>query len=163
MNMSYKNLADNTRVWVYQSNRPFSEQEVKSIQEHGVDFIKRWSAHGAKLNASFEVFHNLFIALFVDEEQAKATGCSIDKSVHLIKSLEKEFDVKLLDRDGVAFRDGKSISVLSRSEFLEKIRSGRLDGDTVVFNNLVSTKKEFETKWEVPLKESWHYEFISQS
>jgi len=156
MSMSYKNLPDNTRVWVYQSNREFSSREAKSIQEQGEDFLKSWSAHGAKLTAAFEIFHNLFIALFVDEEQAKATGCSIDKSVHLIKSFEKEFDVKLFDRDCVAFRAEDSILVLTRSEFIEKVRNGHLGENTIVFNNLVSTKKEFETKWEVPLKESWH-------
>ena len=162
MSMSYKNLPDNTRVWIYQSNRPFSLKESKSILEQGEDFLKSWSAHGAKLTAAFEIFHNLFIALFVDEEQAKATGCSIDKSVHLIKSFEKEFDVKLLERNCVASRVGKNISVLSRREFLEKIRSGQLNENTIVFNNLVSTKKEFETKWEVPLKESWHYGLIQK-
>ena len=160
MSMSYKNLADNTRVWVYQSNRPFSIQEAELIQEQGKMFLKRWSAHGAKLNAAFEIIHNLFVALFVDEEQAKATGCSIDKSVHLIKSFEKEFAIKLLDRNYVAFRAGKDILVLSRRQFLEKVRKGELNHDTTVFNNLVSTKKEFETKWEVPLKESWYYEMI---
>ena len=29
-------------------------------------------------------------------------------------------------------------------------------GDTIVFNNLVNTKIEFETAWEVPAKDSWH-------
>ena len=158
--MSYKNLADNTRVWIYQSNRPLSEQEVKSIQEQGDDFIRRWSAHGAKLNASFEIFHNLFIALFVDEEQAKATGCSIDKSVRLIKSFEKEFDLSLLDRTRIAYRDGNIIRICTSEELVGKMRERIINENTIVFNNLVSTKKEFQALWETPLKESWHFELI---
>ncbi len=161
MSMSYKNLPDNTRVWVYQCNRSLNKNEVDSIKEQGADFLKKWSAHGAKLDAAFEVLHNQFIALFVDEEQAKATGCSIDRSVRLIKSFEREFSVKLFDRDCVAYRSGKDISVLSSREFINKVRNGELNPDTIVFNNLVSTKKEFETKWEVPLKESWHSKLIS--
>ena len=162
MSMSFKSLPDRTRVWVYQSNRPFSIQEEKSIRKQGEEFLRKWSAHGAKLNAAFEVFHNRFIALFVDEEQAKATGCSIDKSVRLIKSFDKEFDVKLLDRNMVAYKVGASIEIIERDEFLAKFRNSELSADTQIFDNLVSTKREFEVRWEVPLKDSWLFELLEK-
>ena len=33
-------------------------------------------------------------------------------------------------------------------------------GNTVVFNNLVTTKAEYENYWEVPASESWHGQFM---
>jgi hypothetical protein len=160
--MSYKNLPDNTRVWVYQSNRALNKKEIDLIKEQGADFLREWSAHGAKLNAAFEIFHNQFIALFVDEAQAKATGCSIDKSVHLIKSFEREFDLTLLDRNLVAYKLDKKIMMNTRDEFLAKFRNSELSADTTIFDNLVSTKREFEAKWEVPLKDSWLFELLEK-
>ncbi len=162
MTMSYKNLPDHTRVWVYQCNRALNKKEVAAIKEQGTDFIQKWSAHGAQLNADFEIFYNQFIVLFVDEEQAKATGCSIDKSVRFIKSLEREFDISLLDRNQVAYQDDSDILTCTREQFIDKMRRGLINDNTIVFNNLVGTKKEFETKWKMPLKNSWHYELIDR-
>jgi len=162
MTISYKNLPDNTRVCVYQCNRTLTSAEVTSIKSQGQEFLLRWSAHGAKLNADLEVFYNKFIVLFVDEEQAQASGCSIDKSVRFLKSLEKEFDISLLNRNLVAYKDGNRIISCTREEFIDKVRGGILNENTILFNNLVSTKKEFGTKWEVPLKNSWHYELIGR-
>jgi hypothetical protein len=31
---------------------------------------------------------------------------------------------------------------------------------TIVFNNLINTKGEFEEFWEVPAEESWHSRFF---
>ena len=142
MTNTYKDLPDNARVWVYQSNRKLSKDEISSIKGQGLEFLQRWSAHGNKLNAYFEVFHDQFLVFFIDEEQAKATGCSIDKSVRLIKSLEREFDIALLDRDLVAYQDGKSIATCTREEFIYKGRAGILDKNTIVFNllNLITSQ-----------------------
>jgi len=160
--MLYKVLTGDTRVWIYQSNRPLTKTEVKSIKEQGVAFILRWSAHGAKLNAAFEVFHNQFIALFVDEAQAKASGCSIDKSVRLIKQFETEFDILLLNRDLVAYMNNEQVVTCTREEFVELVKLGQIKDSTIVFNNLVSNKDEFDNKWMLPLKDSWHFELISK-
>ena len=32
--------------------------------------------------------------------------------------------------------------------------------ETIVFNNMVATKEDFENKWEVPARESWHKRFL---
>jgi len=162
MTTSYKKLKDGTRVWVYLSNRILNKTEVNAIKAQGEAFLRRWSAHGKKLEAALEVFHNQFIVLFADEEQAKATGCSIDKSVRFIKSLEKEFEIALLDRNLVAYKDDGRIATCTRDEILENFRRGLLKVDTVVFNNLVTTKKEFDAKWQVPFKESWLFELIER-
>jgi hypothetical protein len=39
-----------------------------------------------------------------------ATGCSIDKSVQFIQSLEKKYDVDLLDKMNVTFKLGEHIA-----------------------------------------------------
>jgi len=40
-----------------------------------------WTAHNNQLKAKGEIRYNRFLILIVDESQAGASGCSIDKSV----------------------------------------------------------------------------------
>ena len=160
--MTYKDLPDDTRVWIYQSSRRFSDEEVASIIKQGAQFTEQWTAHGTLLKAALEVLHNQFVLMFADEEAAKASGCSIDKSVHFIKHLEQKYTVSLLDRTHVAYKDGNEIVTLPQEEFFEKVAQGTLTDDTIVFNNLVTTKRDFDNKWQVPLRESWHRELMGK-
>lgn len=158
--MKYQDLPNDTRVWIYQANRQLSTSEIETIHKSGNTFIDQWTAHGAKLKAAFEVFHNQFVILFADEQQAKASGCSIDKSVHFIKGLEQDLDITLLDKNLVTYKDGDQIVTCTRSEFSELIAKGTVTDSTLVFNNLAANKLELMTNWQLPLKLSWHKELI---
>ena len=158
--MDYKSLSDHSRVWIYQSDRKLSEEETTQIKIKGNQFITEWAAHGVKLQAAFEVFYNLFIVLFVDESEVKASGCSIDSSVRFIKELELEFQIDLFNRLNIAYKEGGEIEILPMSEFQRALKEGRLTMNTLVFNNLLETKGEFLKKWEVPVKDSWHKQLM---
>jgi hypothetical protein len=150
------NIAEHSRVWIYQANRPLSSREVEQIQEKLNRFTGQWLAHGHELLALGEIRYNQFIILSVDEQQAGATGCSIDKSVKLMLDLEKEFNINLFDRFNIAYRDGEDIRTCSREEFENLLRSGKVNGETIVFNNLISNRKALDSNWEIPMKKSWH-------
>lgn len=149
-------ISQDSRIWIYQSNRVFNEAEVAHIQQKLNEFTSQWLAHGHKLAALGEVRFNQFIILSVDEMQAGATGCSIDKSVKLIQEIEQKLSLNLFDRFRIAYRDGEDIISCNRQEFEELIKAGKVNEQTLVFNNLISTRKELETNWQVPLKSSWH-------
>ena len=153
---SYRDLPETARIWIYQCNRELTPEEVKEIDEKSKKFILEWSAHGAKLAAAIEIFYDLFIVIMVDEEKAEASGCSIDKSFQFIKDLSDTFDLDLLDRMSVAYRGEKNINICRIDAFEGLLHRGEVDADTIVFNNLVDTKKDFDSKWEVLLKDSWH-------
>lgn len=144
------------RIWVYQANRIMSGDEKVAILEKLKTFTSQWKAHGKPLAASVEVRYGLFIVLAIDQSVEMPSGCSIDKSVHLLKELERELGIDLFDRMQIAYRVGGQIEVLPRERFEAKIAEGEITPETVVFNNLVSNRKELEESWEVPFKESWH-------
>lgn len=145
-----------SKVWVYQSNRPFTDNEVASVQQKLNDFTAQWKAHGHQLSAKAEVLHHFFIVFTVDEASAGVTGCSIDSSVRIIKEIEQEYKVDLFDRFNMAYRvDGKVI-VTNKEDFETLVSIKKVGPNTVVFNNLVQTLEEFQTKWEVPFEQSWH-------
>jgi hypothetical protein len=150
-----KNMPPDARVWVYQSNKALSDTELNSLEAEGEKFVSNWSAHGAALNASFDVLYNRFIVIAVDEKQALASGCSIDKSVHFIKQIEQQFGLNLFDRMQVAYKSGAEIAACSLAEFEKLAAEKKVNEDTIVFNNMINTKAAFDTEWEVPVKNSW--------
>lgn len=161
---SIKKMPSDARVWVFQSNTLLTDQEVDAINKAGIRFIENWTAHGAYLKASFDIVYNHFIVISVDEDQASASGCSIDKGIHFIKELEKQFKLTLLDRMQVAYRNGKDIKICHINNLLEELtRSGLYSEktdrgeakDVIVFNNMIVTKEQFDTEWEINLKQSW--------
>jgi len=154
--MNYKELPDSSRIWIYQSSRELQKEEVDQIKDAGKRFIDNWATHGTALQAAMEVFYDRFIVLFADEDQVKASGCSIDSSVHFMKEVEKAFGIDLFDRMNIAFRSSNNtINTLPMHELREKMESGELNDDTIIFNNLVATKGEMEGNWEVPVQNSW--------
>lgn len=153
--MNYKELADHSRVWIYQSSRELNEEELGQITKAGKEFIANWATHGTALKAAMEVFHNRFIVLFADEAAVKASGCSIDSSVHFMKEVEKAFSIRLFDRMQVAYRTSEGIESKNMNQLTEEVEQGKISPETRIFNNLIESKSDFESKWEVPIKDSW--------
>src|SRR5690606_6019707 len=147
------------RVWIYQSNRFLKEDEIQGVEQILQEFVAQWTAHGNQLAGSFEIRYGLFILLFVDEQKAMVTGCSIDKSVHLLKKIEQVLGISLFDRLQVAYRSAaeEPIKVATQDDFRKSLATGAINPDaTIVFNNMISSVEELETKWEVPMQASWH-------
>lgn len=150
------NISKNARVWIYQSNRCFTINEETQIQQMLDTFTAQWQAHGHQLAAIGEIKHHLFIILSIDEQHAGATGCSIDKSVAMMKDIEQQFGVNLFDRFQIAYRVNAEVKSASRSQFIQLLNEGIVAEDVTVFNNLITTRDELETDWEVVFNKSWH-------
>jgi hypothetical protein len=81
MYVPFENLPEESKIWVYQSNRKFSDTEFSEI-ESALQALK--IGHGTSL-VSYQLKYNRFIILAVDQDVQSATGCSIDASVEFIQ------------------------------------------------------------------------------
>jgi hypothetical protein len=123
-------------------------------------FVDDWAAHGTSLEASFITKYNRFIILAVNQEAQHATGCSIDKSVEFIQSLEQKYKVDLLDKMNVTYKQGEFLTHKSLLDFKRMAKEKAVSANTIVFNNLVNTIEEWKENWEVPAEDSWHSRFF---
>ncbi|WP_374951854.1 ABC transporter ATPase [Mucilaginibacter sp.] len=153
-------FSSQSRVWIYQSDRKLTADELVQVQMQLDNFTRGWTAHNNQLKAKAEIRYSRFLVLIVDESQAGASGCSIDKSVNFMKQLEQEFGLSLFDRFNLAYRDGNEIISVPRHQFEDLLKNGTITTETIVFNNLVQNVAELETKWEVPFKDSWHIQLF---
>ncbi|MGM9477428.1 ABC transporter ATPase [Pedobacter sp. GSP4] len=145
-----------SRVWIYQSDRPFTASEEAGILNKLAAFTQQWKAHGNELLAKAEIRYGFFIILTVDESQAGVTGCSIDSSVRLIKEIEQEYHVDLFNRFNIAYKIDNEVKVQGKEDFETLVNIKQVTPETIVFNNMVQTLAELDSKWEVPFKNSWH-------
>ena len=137
---AYKNLPNNSRVWIYQSDREFNNKEVELIKEESEDFINQWTRHGDDLKGSFTIKYNHFLVLAVDESYNNISGCSIDSSVRFIQQLQNKLQLDLINKMNISFKDNNNINILKLSDFQRFIKEEKITPETIVFNNMINTK-----------------------
>ncbi|MBT9189010.1 MULTISPECIES: ABC transporter ATPase [Zobellia] len=160
MLVEFNTLPNASRIWIYQGSRSFTETELEEIQKELDAFITEWTAHGSQLKAGYEIKYRRFIVLALDQSATAASGCSIDASVHFIQHLEKKYNVELLDKMNVSYKQGEHIAYKPLVDFKKMAKQKAVSKNTIVFNNLVTNKEEYQEHWEVPASESWHSRFM---
>lgn len=160
MLVDFNTLPEESRVWIYQANRSFNEEEIEEIQSKLDVFIENWTVHGSDLQAGYLIKYKRFIVIGLNQNLNKASGCSIDASVHFIQQLEKEYQVDLMDKMNVSYKQGDFIAYKTLLDFKKMAKEKAISKNTIVFNNLVTSIAEFNENWEVPASESWHSRFI---
>ncbi len=160
MLVEFNTLADTSKVWIYQANKEFTKAQQDKIADILDDFVDFWTHHGDDLKASYKIIYNHFIVLAIDENYNSISGCSIDASTNVMQQIESKFNVELLNKMNTAFKDGENINIVSLADFQKYIELNKINSDTVVFNNMVTTKKSFETDWEVKANQSWHKRYF---
>jgi hypothetical protein len=168
MNIHFQDLIpqdfdDNSRVWVYQSNRQFSINEAVQIEEQLENFTKEWNSHGSLLKSYANLFFGQFIVIMVDESKVKAGGCSTDDSLRFIKNLEQDYNIELLDRQLLAFIIKEKIQLIPLSIVNASFESDTITANTLYFNNTILTKKQLLSNWIIPVKDSWLAQRIPSS
>ena len=160
MFVEFENLPTHSRVWIYQSDRKFSTQEEEFISEKAISFIDQLTKHGSDLQGSFVIKYNQFLVLAVDEGFNNVSGCAIDSSVRFVQEIEKLLRVDMMNKMNISYREGESINSVKMTIFKAYVKTNKITSKTIVFNNMVSTKQDLKTLWEVPLIKSWHKRFL---
>ena len=160
MNFEYKHLLpedfdDNARVWIYQSSRVFTISEALQIEDMLNDLAANWQTHGTPVKAYANLFFGQFIVLMADENVAGVSGCSIDSSVRVIQQIEKQFNVDMFNWQSLAFVVNEKVQIIPRQQFNYALENNFITPQTTFFNNVITTKKDLEDKWMIPVGESW--------
>lgn len=148
------------RAWVYKAARDLGQAEQRLIRERGAVFTASWAAHGAPLDACVDVLHDRFVVVAVDEAQAQASGCSIDKSVGFIKQLEQDLNLMLTDRMVVVVEREGRVQGVRLQELPSLLAEGLIGLDTIVFDDLVATVGDLRERFRVRLADSWMRRFL---
>ncbi|WP_299622550.1 ABC transporter ATPase [uncultured Tenacibaculum sp.] len=158
MIVQFKDLSEEAKIWIYPSSRKFYPQEVEPIKNKIEDFLNSWIAD-KEAEVAFTLLYNRFIVFSV-EEGVVISNQDLDKQVMFILELQKEYEIELLDKMNVCFKQGEFVQYKEVKEFKKLLKNKSVNSKTVVFDNLVQTKYDFDNFWEVPITESWYNRFL---
>ena len=157
--MNKVNFDPSSRVWIYQGHRPFTSEEAAQTRVLLDSFTQSWTSHGTPVRGFATISHNQFIILMADESKESGasgiSGCSTDSSVHLIKQIEKQTGIELFDRLNLAFYIHDKVELIPLPQITQALETGLIHAETLYFDNTIQCKEELETRWLIPLKDSW--------
>ncbi len=150
MIISYQNLSEEAKVFLYPSSRKFYPNELEEIEIKIKEFISDLDT----ISVAFKIEYKRFLLFFVSEDVSLSTAL-MDKFALFIMQLEKDYEVVLLDKVNVCFKQGEFVQYQEMKRFRELVKKKSISKKTIIFNNLIQTKYEFKNEWEVPVTESW--------
>lgn len=148
------------KVWVYPSSRKFYQNELSEVEDKIKNFISEWKNEDPSFKASYRFLYDRFVVILAEEDESKLTNQDLDQVVVFILSLQIEYDIELLDRMNVCFKQGEYVQYKEVKEFKKLLKNKSVSKNTVVFDNLIQSKEELENFWEVPITESWYHRFL---
>lgn len=159
---TYQNFHPDSKVWIYQASRFLTNEEETAILLKAKEFTSGWNAHGFALDADVALFEHLFLVFFVNKEGEPASGCSIDKQLHLIKELEQIYHLSLTNRLLVAYRENAQspIELFKHTDLLDQLNLGVKSKSGLMYQNTIVTKKDFDHQWLIPISQSWISGFL---
>lgn len=158
--VEFDSLPDNSRIWIYQANRPLTASEQADLSSTVRAFCDQWSTHGQPMRCSFKIRHSQFLILVADEDFQQPSGCSIDNSVRVLKTWQNSVDVDWFDRTRVVLLRETTPETWSLVEAKNEMAEGKIRPDHITFNNLVRSKGELTTDWETTVGNSWLKRFL---
>src|SRR5882762_5672949 len=156
-------LPHRARLWIYQADRKLSEVEERVVTEELQVFCALWVAHGNPLNTSFKIERGQFLILAVDDGVAGASGCSIDGSVRLLKSLNDRMGIDFLSHSRVPFLIDGEVKLVPVRELKEAFSTGILGPDTPTFHMLAATKEVWERSWILSAEKTWLARYLPKT
>jgi hypothetical protein len=166
MNLDFHHLlpedfSPDSRVWIYQGSRVLTLSEALELEVHLNGFAADWISHGADVKAYANLFFGQFIVLMADETKTGVSGCSTDSSVRFVKQMGERFRIDFFERTMLAFYVKNKIELMPVSQVEYAFQNQFISADTLYFNNVITSRKELESQWIIPVKESWLWQRLA--
>ncbi|MGB0890941.1 MAG: ABC transporter ATPase [Flavobacteriaceae bacterium] len=160
MFVDYSLITQDAKVWVYPSSRKFYPNEIEEIENKIKDFIENWKSDDENFKASYKFLYKRFIVLFADDENSALKSLDIDISVSFILKLQQEYEVELLDKMNPCFKQGEFVQYKELKDFKKLIKNRAVTAKSIIFDNLINTKLDFENNWEISIQDSWYNRYL---
>jgi len=161
MLVDYASLPETSKVFIYPSSRKFYEKELEELNSFLNDFLKNWKNLEEPLMTSYQIKYNRFIVITTNPKNGNTLNTlTIDVLVQFIIKLQERYNVILLDKMNACFKQGNFVQYKDLKEFKKLVKNKAVSTKTIVFDNLVQTKADFNEFWEIPITESWYARFL---
>jgi hypothetical protein len=148
-------LSDDSRIWIFGVSPALDDAKRARMLEQVDLFLRDWAAHNVPVTSGREILHDSFLVIAIDQ-RSETSGCSIDRMFGLLRQLERDLGVAILDPSRVFVRDR---GAMSRDEF-----RNTANADTIVYDTLAERLADVRGgRWERRAGESWHSKLFSRT
>ena len=160
MFVDYDSISEDAKVWIYPSSRKFYDTEIEEIENKIKNFVENWKSEDENFKVSYQFLYKRFIIFFSDDELSPVSNVDIYVMVSFILELQSDYEVTLLDKMNVCFKQGEFVQYKELKELKTLLKNKAVTEKTIVFDNLITNKFDFENYWEIPMEESWYNRFL---
>jgi len=160
MFVDYSSITEEAKVWVYPSSRKFYTNEIEGLEKKIKTFLENWKSDDENFKTSYQFLYNRFIVLFAEDQNSVLTNSDVDASVSFILGLQQEYEVELLDKMNACFKQGEFVQYKELKDFKKLIKNKAITAKSIIFDNLITTKVDFDNNWEIPIEESWYNRYL---
>ena len=160
MFVDYSEISDDAKVWIYPSSRKFYNTEIEALESSIKSFVENWQKEDENFKASYQFLYNRFIVLVVEYSETTISNAVIDASVSFVLELQETYNVELLDKMNVCFKQGEFVQYKELKDFKKLLKNKALTGKSIIFDNLVNNNYDFKNFWEMPIEDSWYNRFL---
>src|SRR5690554_5512676 len=151
MDISNKDLftqfPDQSKVWLYQSDRALSTSEIKELEQELLTFVEGWAAHGNELWATAKVLNPYFAVIAVNDSLVPPSGCSVDASVKEMKEIGSELGIDFFNRMKVTIQEDEEIKQIHFSELND-------NKSAMIYDPLISSLGDLRSAWPRAIEQS---------
>jgi hypothetical protein len=162
MYLPFDTLPENSRLWIYQSDSAITEAQRQVIADVLMAFTENWEVHGKPMAGSFQILDDYFVVIAADEQTNAASGCSIDDSVRVIRTLGQKVSLDFFNRNNIVLKTGDGLTLLPLAEVKRRLNEKTLSGGNQTFNTLAQVKSDLQNRWLVSLSDTWLKRFLPQ-
>ena len=153
-------LSEEAKIWIYPSSRKFYTHELEEIELKVKNFVSSWKEEDANFKCSYQFLYNRFIIIAAENEDFSVKNSDMDLLVGFILALQNNYEVTLLDRMNVCFKQGEYVQYKELKDFKKLVKNKAVTAKTIIFDNLITSKHDFENYWEIPIEDSWYNRYL---
>ena len=162
MFIPFNKISENYTCWVYQIGKMITQKEKVFISKSLESFCEKWTSHNNSVKSSYVIDFDSFIILFADQRINKVSGCAIDEKSRVIRQIGNNLKIKILPYINTGVFIKNKLVFLSKEEIISKLNSNEINGNSDIINITIKSKKDYEEKWILKIKESWLKNFLAQ-
>tara|TARA_Y100000766_G_scaffold272038_1_gene271424 strand:- start:704 stop:1204 length:501 start_codon:yes stop_codon:yes gene_type:complete len=162
MFIPFNKISENYKCWVYQIGKMITQKEKVFISKSLESFCEKWTSHNNSVKSSYVIDFDSFIILFADQRINKVSGCAIDEKSRVIRQIGNNLKIKILPYINTGVFINNKLVFLSKEEIISKLNSKEINGNSDIINITIKSKKDYEEKWILKIKESWLKNFLAQ-
>jgi len=121
-----------------------------------------WQSHGNPVSGWGDILYKSVIVLMADETMHGPSGCSIDSSVAMIRTIENAVNIQLFNRMMACVLQEDQPQLLPLSSLATAYSNKEIDDNTLIVNSMVHNKVAYESDFEQPLSKSFWMKLVNR-